>query len=102
MLHLCREAGLLGKGVPERKERAHLHSEAGLELEKGGRGVGRLRVRARVAHVGLGHLGGPRHRRARALAPTWMLEGDQSVVWWAGGEQARVCRAALTCLYPAR
>ena len=116
MLHLCGEAGLLGEGVPERKGRAHLHlsalldralgrrlPEAGLELEGGrDRGGGRPRVRARGAHAGLGHLAWQRHRRARALAPTWMLEGDQSVVWWAGGEQARVCRAALLCLYQPR
>ena len=87
MLHQCGEAGLLGEGVPERKERAHLHLwallddegvrralgrrllEAGLELEEGrGRGGGRPRVRARGAHVGLGqdvglgHLAWPRQR----------------------------------------
>ena len=97
MLHLCGEAGLLGEGVPERKERAHLHlwallddeggrralgrrlPEAGLELEEGrGRGGRRPRVRARGAH-GLGHLAWPRRRQARALVPTWLLEGDQPI-----------------------
>ena len=86
MLHLCGEAGLLGEGVPEWKERAHLHlralrDDAGLrralerrlpeaDLEQhGGRDQvnRRPRVRARGAHVslgqdvGLGHLAWPRH-----------------------------------------